>query len=265
MEMATVDARDGGREAPAASAVIDAPLADPRAEVVRVLEAAEVAGVTLRAVGGLAVFLRCPSARRPPLARDYKDIDLVGRAGGAPAIGSLLESTGYVPDREFNAIHGHQRLFFWDPVNERQLDVFISNIVMCHALRVEEALVDEPKTLPLADLLLSKLQVVETNEKDLRDAAAILADHELAAEGIDPARILTILCTDWGWWRTATETLRKIDAYAASLEGLDRQRDIRERVVELLASVDAAPKSLRWKLRARVGERVRWYELPEEV
>ena len=136
---------------------------------------------------------------------------------------------------------------------------------MCHALRVEDGLADEPTTLPLADLLLSKLQVVETNEKDLRDAAAILADHELAAEAINPTRILSILTTDWGWWRTATETLRKIDAYAASLEGLDRQGNILERVVELLASADAAPKSLRWKLRARVGERVRWYELPEDV
>jgi hypothetical protein len=28
---------------------------------------------------------------------------------------------------------------------------------------------------------------------------------------------------------------------------------------------DKVPKSLRWKIRSRVGERVQWYELPEEV
>jgi len=28
--------------------------------------------------------------------------------------------------------------------------------------------------------------------------------------------------------------------------------------------LESGPKSLRWRLRARVGQRVRWYELPEE-
>ncbi|MGH2750478.1 MAG: hypothetical protein ACRDK3_06350 [Actinomycetota bacterium] len=242
-----------------------APHANPRTEVMRVLAAAAEAGILLRAVGGLAVYLRCPSARRSPLERDYKDIDLVGSAGAAPGISTLLAELGYAADEEFNSLHGHQRLFFWDSHNARQLDVFIERIVMCHALDVRDRFGRDVLTLSPADLLLTKIQVVETNEKDLKDAAALLADHDLAPDDIDPRVIVSLLSLDWGWWRTGTETLRKIAAYVQSLDGFDQASVVTERVRALLQLVDDAPKSTRWKLRARIGERVRWYELPEEI
>jgi hypothetical protein len=241
------------------------PLPDVRAEAVRVLAAASSSGVVLRAVGGLAVYLRCPSAHEPPLERDYKDIDLVGRAGGAQAISDLMSHLGYSPDTEFNAIHGHQRLFFWDPDNARQLDVFIEAIAMCHVLDVGHRLDLDERTLSLADLLLSKLQVVERNEKDLKDAAAILADHEVSPQGVDPQRIAGLLAADWGWWRTATESLEHVRNYAADLEPLSSLDAVVRHAAELRVRIDEAPKSLKWKLRARIGKRVRWYDLPEEV
>jgi hypothetical protein len=241
------------------------PLADPRDEVVRVLDAASETGVVLRAVGGLAVYLRCPSARTPPLARDYKDIDLIGRSGDAANISGLFRGLGYQPDEEFNALHGRRRLYFWDAANERQLDVFIETIVMSHELHVGTRLVLDDKALTPADLLLTKLQVVEVNERDLRDAAALLADHDIAPGGIDPERITTLLGNDWGWWRTATSNLERIAGYADSLASFEGASRVRERAAELRRRIDEAPKTLKWKLRARVGERVRWYELPEEL
>jgi hypothetical protein len=240
------------------------PLPDVRAEAVRVLAAAASSDVMLRAVGGLAVYLRCPSAHEPPLQRDYKDIDLVGRAGGAQAISDLMTSLSYSPDAEFNAIHGHRRLFFWDRNNARQLDVFIETIEMCHVLDVGRRLGLDERTLSLADLLLSKLQVVERNEKDLKDATAILADHEVG-DGVDPERIARVLAADWGWWRTATESLEHITNYAAGLESLASKDAAVRHAAELKARIDETPKSLKWKLRARIGEKVRWYDLPEEV
>ncbi|MBI2237176.1 MAG: hypothetical protein HYU54_01440, partial [Actinobacteria bacterium] len=39
----------------------------------------------------------------------------------------------------------------------------------------------------------------------------------------------------------------------------------RERAAGLRRALEGAPKSLRWKVRARVGERVSWYQEPEEV
>ena len=242
-----------------------APLSDLRKEVLRVMDAVEEAGLLLKVIGGLAVYLICPSARRPPLERSYKDLDLVGRAEDARHIEALLESLGYRPDHEFNRLHGHQRLFFWDAENQRQLDVFIDRFSMCHALDFRGRLTEFGRTLPPADLLLTKLQVVEINEKDLKDAAALLADLPLEPDGIDPARIVAILSRDWGWWRTATESLEKVAGYATGLSNFEGASVVKERMHSLRDLIDASPKSFKWKTRARVGERVRWYELPEEI
>jgi hypothetical protein len=241
------------------------PLADPRAEVERVLNAAETAGLMLRAVGGLAIYLLCPSARRPPLARSYKDIDFVTSADSAREVAEFLAGLGYRPDEEFNRLHGHQRLYFWDVANARQLDVFVERFLMCHELDLGSRLGLHGRTLSPADLLLTKLQVVQVNEKDLKDAAALLADLPIVKQGIDPARVTGVLTTDWGWWRTATETFDRVRDYASSVDGFPGATTIAERIDELCATISASPKSLKWKLRARVGERARWYEEPEEI
>jgi hypothetical protein len=241
------------------------PLPDLRDEVRRVLDAVERAHLVLRVTGGLAVWLRCPSARRPPLERRFKDLDLVGRAGEARAIQTVLGDLGYVADQEFNRLHGHQRLYFWDPANKRQLDVFIERIVMSHALGLAGRLDLDDETIPLADLLLTKLQVFEVNEKDLKDTTALLADHPIGANGIDPARVAQVLSSDWGWWRTATATLEKVVAYSDSLDHFEGRGIVRRRAGELRARIDQAPKSVKWRVRAKVGDRVRWYELPEEI
>jgi hypothetical protein len=243
----------------------DRPLVDLPEEGVRVLDAADAAGVTLRAVGGVAVWLTCPSGRMPPLARPYKDLDLVAPEGRAAPVTDLMVSLGYQPAEQFNKLHGHQRLYYWDTANNRQVDVFVQRFAMCHALELGHRLPLSEKTIPLADLLLTKLQVVEVNERDLKDAAAILADHDVAPDGIDPARIVEVLADDWGWWRTSTRTLDRVAEYAAGLDGLARKKHVLQAVRSLSELLDAAPKSLRWRLRSIVGERVRWYELPEEI
>ena len=241
------------------------PLDDLREEAVRVLDAVSARGIAARAVGGLAVFLRCPSAHEPPLAREHKDLDLVAlKPAGGELIACLLE-LGYAADEEFNALHGRQRLFFWDQRHERQLDVFVDQMELCHTLDVRDRLERDERTLDLADLLLAKLQVVEVNEKDLQDAAAILTDHPIGPPGVDAERIAALFASDWGWWRTGTETIAKVADYAADLRGFAAARVVRDRAGELLERIEAEPKSRRWKLRATLGERKRWYELPEEI
>jgi hypothetical protein len=234
-------------------------------EVTRVLDAADREGVTLRAVGGLAVFHLCPSARVPPLARSYKDVDLVGRRGDARPITELLASLGYEPAAEFNALHGHRQMYFWDAANGRQLDVFVERINLSHELDVGHRLDLAPRTLPPADLLLTKLQVVEVNDRDLKDGTALLADQPIAPDGIDPARVVEVLSSDWGWWRTCTRNLEAVTRFAYGLEGFPGKERVRRAVQELRRHIDEAPKSMRWKLRSILGERVRWYELPEET
>jgi Uncharacterised nucleotidyltransferase len=243
----------------------DPPLETLTEEVARVLEAAEREGVTVRAVGGLAVHLVCPSARTPPLARSYKDLDLVGRRGDARPITDLLTSLGYQPAAEFNALHGHRQLYFWDPANGRQLDVFVERINLSHELDVGDRLELAPKTLTPADLLLTKLQVVEINDRDLRDATALLVDQPVGPDGIDPGRVVEVLSSDWGWWRTCTGNLDAVAAFANELEAFGGKGRVRRGVQELRRHIDEAPKTVRWKLRSILGERVRWYELPEET
>lgn len=229
------------------------------------LDELERRGVAARAVGGLAVHLRCPSADEPPLARNYKDLDLVTVRSAGKQLSDALGELGYEPDREFNALHGRERLLFWDDGNERQLDVFVDRMVLCHTLELEDRVTHEPLTLTLADLLLTKLQVVEVNERDLKDASALLADHELGPDGIDVDRIIDVLANDWGWWRTTTATLERVACHASELGGFAGAATVGARAADLRERVDAAPKSRRWRLRAKVGERKRWYELPEET
>jgi hypothetical protein len=244
---------------------IAAAVADPRAEARRILGLAANAGVTLRVLGGVAVSLCCPTAQCPDLARAYRDIDFAVRSGEGRAVVDLFATAGYEADEEFNALHGRHRMFFWDPQHGREADVFVDKFTMCHSFDFSQRLSLASETLPLADLLLFKLQVMETNEKDYKDAIALLADHTLDRESLDADGIARFLSGDWGWWRTVTLVLDRVEAYARELPGLPRRDQVEQNIRGLRATIDAHPKSSRWKLRARVGERKRWYEVPEEA
>jgi hypothetical protein len=241
-----------------------APVPDPVEEARRLLAFARVNGTLLRALGGVGVRLRCPSAAFPPLARTYGDIDLASTARQRDAVVRLFEALGYAGDGEFNMLHGHQRLIFWDPVNERKTDVFIDSVAMCHRLDLRDRLALDEETLTPADLLLLKLQVVETTDKDLLDAAALLHDHAPGTT-LDVAYLTRLLGRDWGWWRTATMVLERLHDFAGALDGFSGAELIRDRVRALLAAIEVEPKSRGWRLRARVGERVRWHDTPEEI
>jgi hypothetical protein len=224
------------------------------------IEGADRAGVALRALGGIAIAFRCPAALRPPLARRWKDLDLVTISAHRRKVEEYMESAGLSADREFNALHGRQRLNFVHPQEGYEVDVFVDRLVMCHTLDLADRLDADELTLHPADLLLSKLQVVETNDRDFLDILALVADHE-----VDERRIVDVLAKDWGWYRTATEVLDKSADYARRLPGLpDRERAL-ARIASLREAIEAAPKSRGWRMRARVGDRMRWYDVPEEV
>lgn len=179
-------------------------LTDLREEGRHVVSLAAEQGVPLRLTGGVAVAVRCPSAAHAPLAREYKDIDLVGRGPSRRQAVALLTELGYHPDEEFNALHGRMRLLFHND-SGRQLDVILDRLEMSHVLDLRERLLLDADTLTPPDLLLSKLQVVEINERDLQDAAAILHDHDSGDE-----RVVEVLAADWGWWRTVTGNLDQL-------------------------------------------------------
>ena len=241
---------------------------DVRDEGVRLGAAAAELGLPLRMIGGVAFYVRCPSARLPPLTRTYGDVDFIGLSGSRARITDFFETEGYVQDRMFNALHGAQRLNFTDPARGRPIDVVLDQFTMCHTIDFRDRLLLEPMTVPLTDLLLSKLQVIELNRKDVQDLLALLIDHELGeepGEAIDRARLRDLLGADWGFEHTARLNLGRVADQASRYSlGDDLVERVRSRVDAITALLDRSPKSLRWKLRATIGERVQWYEVPEE-
>jgi hypothetical protein len=242
-------------------------LADPVAEGRRIGETAAARDVPLRVVGGVAVALLCPSSAQPPLARGYADIDLATTAAARDHVVELLESLGYQGDKEFNMLHGHRRLYFWDERRHRQVDVFVDEANLCHRINFKRRLTAVPLTLSLADLTVLKLQVVETNEKDYLDICAIFADHDLSPDdsGVNSTYLADLAASDWGLWRTIGMVSEGTERFASELPGFAAAGVVVERLRRLRSVLEGVPKSRGWKLRARVGDRKRWYELPEEV
>jgi hypothetical protein len=238
------------------------PDANPQlVRAVEVVERAQHEGIRLRLIGGVAVALHSPSALSA--RRDYADIDLVADRVDGRQLDALIAQSGYRPDVRFNSVHGgKRRLYLQD--GGRQIDVFVSDFEMCHRLPLGERLEADFPTVPLAELFLTKAQIVQLNEKDVFDLAALLVDHEVGPgddDVINADRIAQLCAHDWGLWRTVTGTLGRLP----DLTKNEAQRALVEaRDASIRAAIDAAPKSGRWKRRARVGERIRWYELPED-
>lgn len=251
----------------------DAPPALPRPlildEARRLATLADAAGVRARLLGGCGVALHAHREIPAPMRRTYGDLDyVVGRAFG-PAFRRLLESSGYEPNVRFNALHGHRRLLHYDPRHERQIDTFVGDFAMCHALDLRDRLPAEGLSLSPADLLLTKLQIVEVNDKDLTDVLVLLGDHAVGpgSEGVDPTRLAALVGHDWGWYTTLSGNLEKLQERNRTIPGIepDHRSQLADRIAELRAVVDGAPRSVRWRVRATVGRRMPWYELPEEV
>ena len=208
--------RSHARLSTAYTDVVTDPLDDPVSEGRRIAEAAQSNGVMVRLTGGVAIALRCPSAGTQPLQRTYADIDVVARRKDTRSLVTFFGSLGYQPDREFNALNGARRQLFWTPGRTRQLDVFVDRYEMCHRLELRDRLDVHHETLSLADLLLTKLQVVETNRKDVVDIATLLSDHPLTQDesGINMGYIASLAASDWPWWRTISMVAERVSLFA---------------------------------------------------
>jgi hypothetical protein len=236
----------------------------------RLVQVAAADSLVLRLFGGVAIWHRSAPATREALGRDYGDLDYVAHRKRSRDLRELLEREGYVPERTFNAAHGDRRLLYHAPDDSFHIDVFLDQFEMSHTLDFSSRLEIEEPTLPAADLLLAKLQVAEINRKDLSDAAMLLLDHELGdADGagrLGGTRLDGACGGDWGLFTTVTDNLAKLDELAASLQlGPERAQLLVARSAALRRRLEDAPNSRAWRMRAKVGRRKRWYEVPEEV
>jgi hypothetical protein len=237
-------------------------------EAVELVAAAGARGMVLRVVGSTGIRLHCApaAAALDRLRRPAKDIDVVCRHEDRTPLRRLLEERGWRVDRDLLVAMEGQRYAFSHPRDGLELDVFVDRLEFCHTIELRDRLGRREVTAPVEDLLLQKLQIVKPTVTDRMDSQALLATHRVGAEAsdgeaIDAGYVAGLLARDWGFHHTATANLL---ALRAAPPGNGGGRLVGERVDALLASIEAAPKSVRWRARARVGERLQWWQDVDE-
>ncbi|HJR81233.1 MAG TPA: nucleotidyltransferase family protein [Anaerolineales bacterium] len=240
------------------------------AEMHRLIGAANERQIQLRAFGGLAIL---EHSRDDPrfFQRDAPDIDLIIPKNERHKLESFFRSLGYSPDKQFNLLNGMRRQIYHRDSDGLKIDILVGDFEMCHKLPLDDRLHVHPVTIPLAELLLSKAQIVELNRKDAFDILSLLLNNEVGLESegkIGVNRIAWLCAQEWGLHKTTSINLKRAEETLLQQDmGLDAEKreSIISRIGEIQAAMDAEEKPLAWRLRDRVGTRVRWYSEVEEV
>ena len=241
-------------------------------EVQRIVQAGNQSGVTLRLLGSLAFQIHCPKYGylQEKMGRAYTDIDFAGYSRETKAVRALLEQLGYSEEREVFVVSEGSRAIFENGRANMHVDVFYEKLDFCHPIPWAGRLEVDSPTIPLAEMVLEKMQIVKINEKDVIDTIMLLMEHPLGntdLETINIERIAYLCAQDWGLWRTTTMNLGKVKQLALGYPQLtdEQKRHVSAQVDEALQRIDKEYKSLAWRLRARVGDRVKWYKEVDEV
>lgn len=239
------------------------PLEDMPEEAKRIVDHARSKRVQLRIMGGIAVRMHCTGIEF--CERPYSDIDLMGLSAQSASIEHVFSDLGYVPDKPFNVLHGYQRLKFEDHINNRHAEVFLDKFRMDHTMDFQDRLAIHPYTLSLSDLFMTKIQVVEMNEKDFHDLFSLFRDHKIGIddrEGVINARHVAHLCAqDWGLYHTVLKNLARLpDFYDHFKIDTQERQSMDRRTWILRLRIIEEPKGLLWLARDRIGERLPFYE-----
>jgi hypothetical protein len=239
-------------------------------EMNRLVDAAQASHIKMRVIGGLAVNFHSQNNQRT-FRREYPDIDFVVQKSERRKLGSFFQNLGYLPDKQFNLLNGGRRQIFYEPESGLRIDVFLGDFEMCHKLPMKNRLELNPVTVPLAELLLSKTQIVELNHKDALDIIALLLNNELGRDDraqINLHRIVRLCMRDWGLYKTTSINLRRVEDLLLTEDlGLadDDNQLVVNRIHHIQRTLEAMSKPLFWKIRNQLGTRIRWYAEVEEV
>jgi len=245
-------------------------------EALRIINHAQESNVLLRLMGGFAIRIHCPKhdylydklGRKPAY-----DLDLVAYTKSRPQIKKIFIDLGYAPMASMALMFatGRNRQIYTDEAHNRSVDVFFDRLEMCHTIEFKNRLELDNPTISLSDLLLQKLQICKINEKDIKDMIILLREHEIGdveKETVNLRYIAKLLSTDWGFWYTVTLNLNKVKEflgeYAQAITSED-QKDVADKIARMLKALEDEPKSLTWKMRAKIGTSKRWYTEVEEL
>lgn len=241
-------------------------------ELRKILEASNQAGILMRVIGSLAFQMHCPKYGylQAAMGRAYTDIDFGAYKKQAKQIQALMAGLGYVENREVFISSEGERAIFDKPGTGLHVDVFYEKLDFCHAIYWKDRLEVDSPTIPLAELLLEKMQIVQINEKDVIDTIMLLLEHQLGdvdQETINIKLTAELCANEWGLWRTTTMNLDKVKQLAQHYSQLDetQKKHVTTQVDKIVARLEAEPKPLAWRIRDRVGDRVKWYKDVDEV
>ena len=251
-------------------------LADFTQEAIRVVKLAEKRGITLRVMGACAVKLHCPKCEylHEQMGRELTDIDFVSYSRFESDIEKFFKDLGYKP-REYvfkywaraTALGRH---IYDDEKNRRAVDVFFDKLQMCHTIDFRGRLELDDPTITLADILLEKMQIVRLNEKDVKDTIVLLREHKVGdndTETVNGKYIARLLSKDWGFYYTVTTNLNRVRDFSKRYKALNDEdhNDVSAKIDALIQVIEKEPKSLGWKMRAKIGTRKKWYTEVEEA
>lgn len=251
-------------------------------EALRIVDEGKKRNITIRVMGALAVRIHSLELadfhrglkRLGAPGREFTDIDLMTQNKSSNQMKPFFQSIGYIPDKSEYIVHMWAlRHIYHEPKKSLHVDVFFDKLEMSHTIDFRNVLGLDCPTIPLAELLLEKLQIVHINEKDIKDSITLLRAHSLAdhdKETINVKRISDLLSDDWGFWYTVTMNLGKIRSYAAKYheENLMSQTDLEDVLLktdQIAHEIESRPKSVKWKMRSRVGPKKKWYKDVEDI
>jgi len=242
------------------------PYADFAEEALRIVKSADERGIVLRVMGATAIRIHCPrfTNLHQALGRELTDLDLVGYSKQAGNCTKMVISLGYEQRMLQPFYRQENRQIYIDNFNKRVVDVFYDKVVMCHTINFNNRLEADSPTIPLAELFLTKMQIFEFTEKDLKDTIVLLREHEVGEtdkETINCAHIASIMSDDWEFYFTVMTNLSKIDKLLADLKSVSTEdkSDVSAKIKQISDYIERQPKSLRWKMRAKIGTKKKWY------
>lgn len=234
-------------------------------EAYGIMEEASSYGIGLKLLGGIAIRTVTKSWIYPPFNRNVSDIDFAVTRKELPRLINLFERKGYIAREMFNKLNMGSRLIYYTDRGHR-VDIFVEEFNMCHKIPLIKAFESGGLSIPPAELLLTKLQVVNIAEKDLLDICLMLNDLQITEDdtGINWQRIAYLCSKDWGLYTTVSENLQKVPSFSLSLPRESREK-INNSTDRLLSLISKREKTIVWKIRSLLGKRLRWYQIPEEV
>ena len=231
-------------------------------EAERIVRRAEQCGVTLRLMGGMAVRFHCHGPHSAHL-REHGDIDLFGLSDQWKGIFRIFNQLGYAPNCEFNGLYGQSRLQYLRGEHQKDIDVFLDKFEMEHTLDFRSRLWLDDLTIPITDLLLTKLQMTKLEAKDTSDVVAILEDHELGhsddRETINLDYLGNLCSRDWDLYRSIIDNVDRIKLVGQGTPGITWSDNLTQKLETIRGSLMTTRKGLKWNARSIIGDRVKWY------